>query len=57
MQLTHTVEEIMTKGTLLTCNPDTSIDDGAFICLLRMKIAYEGIWLERVVYPIYVRMV
>lgn len=25
--LTHTVEEIMTKGTLLTCNPDTSIDD------------------------------
>lgn len=57
MQLTHTVEEIMTKGTLLTCNPDTSIDDGAFICLLRMTIAYKGIWLERVMYQIYVRMV
>lgn len=57
MQVTHTVEEIMTKGTLLTCNPDTSIDDGTFLLLIRINFIQGIICMDRLMYRIHVKMV
>ena len=46
----HTVEDIMTKGKILTCNPDTLLDDGTcprwsnlsflflFLCLTQFSL-------------------